>query len=48
MLARDRELDNAFSKDMQVMAIRAARRYLADRFTRVAKPHRLLDPAPAR
>jgi len=26
------------------MAIRAARRYLPDRITRVAVPHRLLDP----
>ncbi len=43
VLARDRELDNAYSKDMQLTAIRAARRYLADRFTRVAAPHKLLD-----
>jgi uncharacterized protein len=28
-----------------VMAIRAARNYLGDRLIRVAKPHRLLDPA---
>jgi predicted oxidoreductase len=27
------------------MAIRAARRYLGDRLIRVAKPHRMLDPA---
>ena len=44
VVARDRELDNPFSKDSQVTAIRAARRYLADRFTRIAAPHRLLDP----
>jgi len=43
--ARDREMDNAFSKDAQVMAIRSARSYLGDRLVRVAKPHRLLDPA---
>jgi predicted oxidoreductase len=42
--ARDREMDNAFSKDMQVMAIRNARRYLGDRLVRVAPPHKLLDP----
>src|SRR5947199_290816 len=29
----------------QVMAIRAARQYLGDRLIRVAKPHRILDPA---
>jgi predicted oxidoreductase len=27
------------------MAIRAARQYLGDRLIRVAKPHRILDPA---
>ncbi len=43
VLARDREMDNPYSKDMQVTAIRGARRYLADRFTRVAAPHKLLD-----
>lgn len=42
--ARDREMDNPFSKDSQVTAIHGARRYLADRLTRVAAPHRLLDP----
>jgi predicted oxidoreductase len=30
---------------MQLMAIGNARRYRGDRLTRVAKPHRLLDPA---
>jgi uncharacterized protein len=43
--ARDRELDNDFSKDAQVTAIRAARRYRGDRLIRVARPHKLLDPA---
>lgn len=43
--ARDRELTNRFSKDLQLMAIRDARRYLGDRLIRVAKPHRLLDPS---
>jgi predicted oxidoreductase len=42
--ARDRQLDNPFCKDMQIMAIRAARRYLGDRLIRTARPHRLLDP----
>ena len=43
--ARDREVDNSYSKDGQIMGIHNARRYLADRLVRVAKPHRLLDPA---
>jgi predicted oxidoreductase len=43
--ARDNQLDNAFSKDMQIAAIRAARAYIGDRIIRVAKPHKLLDPA---
>jgi uncharacterized protein len=45
MIARDRELDNTFSKDAQITAIRGARNYLGDRLIRVAKPHKLLDPA---
>ncbi|MBN1527462.1 MAG: FAD-binding dehydrogenase [Thermoleophilaceae bacterium] len=44
IVARDREIENPYSKDAQVTAIRAARRYLADRISRVAAPHRLLDP----
>jgi len=44
ILARDRELDNKFTKDMQVMAIQSARHYLGDKLIRVAKPHKLLDP----
>ncbi|MBO0703382.1 MAG: FAD-binding dehydrogenase, partial [Candidatus Dormibacteraeota bacterium] len=43
--ARDLETSNPFSKDMQVAGIRNARRYLPDRLTRVAAPHRILDPA---
>ncbi|SDR74226.1 hypothetical protein SAMN04488570_0229 [Nocardioides scoriae] len=43
--ARDRELDNAFSKDAQLMLVANARRSLTDKLVRVAKPHRLLDPA---
>ena len=43
--ARDREVENGFSKDAQVTAIHGARRYLGDRLMRTAKPHRLLDPA---
>jgi predicted oxidoreductase len=45
VVARDRELDNAFSKDLQLMAVQNARRSRTDRLIRVAKPHRILDPA---
>jgi len=44
VVARDRELENPYTKDLQVTAIHGARRYLSDRITRVATPHRLLDP----
>jgi uncharacterized protein len=44
VLARDRELDNAFTKDLQISAIHNARRYRGDRLVRVAPPHKLLDP----
>ena len=43
--ARDREIENTFSKDAQVTAIRGARNYLGDKLMRTAKPHRLLDPS---
>jgi uncharacterized protein len=43
--ARDREIPNETTQDAQILAIRAARRYLGDRLIRVATPHRLLDPA---
>jgi predicted oxidoreductase len=42
--ARDREIANRFTKDSQITAIRAARRYLGDRLGRVVAPHRLADP----
>jgi uncharacterized protein len=44
VVARDREMDNPYTKDLQVTAIHGARRYLPDRLTRVAAPHKLLDP----
>jgi uncharacterized protein len=44
IVARDREIDNPYTKDLQVTAIRGARRYIPDRITRVAAPHRILDP----
>jgi hypothetical protein len=44
IVARDREIDNPFTKDLQVMAIRNARRYRGDRLARTAAPHKILDP----
>ena len=43
--ARDREIDNPFTKDVQVIAIRSARNYLGDKLIRTAKPHKILDPS---
>jgi predicted oxidoreductase len=43
VVARDRQLDNPFSKDMQITAIRGALMYRGDRLIRVAKPHKILD-----
>ncbi|WMX47822.1 FAD-binding dehydrogenase [Streptomyces roseicoloratus] len=42
--ARDREMANPFTKDLQVTAIHGARRYLGDKLIRTATPHRILDP----
>ena len=44
IVARDREMDNAYSKDAQVVALRGARNYRGDKLVRVASPHKLLDP----
>ena len=43
--ARDRELDNDFTKDAQIAMLRSARAYRGDRLIRTASPHRILDPA---
>ncbi|MFD4404477.1 FAD-binding dehydrogenase [Nocardia sp. NPDC058499] len=45
IVARDREITNKFTKDAQVSAIHNARTYFGDKTARVAKPHRILDPA---
>jgi predicted oxidoreductase len=42
--ARDREMDNPFTKDLQIAALRSARSYRGDRLIRIAAPHKLLDP----
>lgn len=45
IVARDREIANPFTKDLQVTAIHGARKYLGDKLIRTAAPHRILDPA---
>jgi predicted oxidoreductase len=45
VVARDREIANPFSKDAQITALEGARNFLGDRLVRVARPHRILDPA---
>jgi predicted oxidoreductase len=42
--ARDLQVANGYGKDGQIAAIHEARAYMADRITRVATPHRILDP----
>ncbi|GLV86354.1 FAD-binding dehydrogenase [Streptomyces lavendulae subsp. lavendulae] len=44
VVARDREIANPFTKDLQVTAIHGARKYLGDKLIRTAAPHRVLDP----
>lgn len=44
VLARDREMTNKFTKDLQITALRGARNYIGDKLVRVAAPHQLLDP----
>ncbi len=44
IVARDRQIDNNYGKDMQITAIRGARKYVGDRLIRAATPHKLLDP----
>jgi predicted oxidoreductase len=42
---RDREMDNDFTKDLQIAAMRQSRSYRGDKLIRVAKPHKILDPS---
>jgi predicted oxidoreductase len=44
IIGRDREMDNAYTKDLQITALRQARSYLPDKITRVAAPHKITDP----
>ena len=41
--ARDRELDNEFTKDAQIAMLRSARAYRGDKLIRTATPHKLED-----
>ncbi|MBW9092847.1 FAD-binding dehydrogenase [Microbacterium jejuense] len=40
--ARDREIDNDFTKDAQIAMLRSARAFRGDRIIRTATPHRIL------
>ncbi|MET9554099.1 FAD-binding dehydrogenase [Streptomyces sp. NPDC006645] len=42
--ARDREVANPFTKDLQLTAVRGARAFLGDKLIRTVAPHRILDP----
>ncbi|MDT4936741.1 MAG: uncharacterized protein QOG80_412 [Pseudonocardiales bacterium] len=44
IVARDREMDNEYTKDLQIAALRQARTYLPDKISRVAAPHKITDP----
>lgn len=45
IVARDREIDNGFTKDAQIGMLRSMRGYRGDKLIRTAAPHRLQDPA---
>ena len=45
VVARDRQIENEFSKDAQIGMLRSMRAYRGDRLIRTAAPHRLQDPA---
>ena len=42
--ARDREMDNDFTKDAQIALLRSARAYRGDKLIRTAAPHKIQDP----
>ncbi|MHC9045768.1 FAD-binding dehydrogenase [Microbacterium saperdae] len=45
VIARDREIDNDFTKDAQIGMLRSMRGYRGDKLIRTAAPHRLQDPS---
>lgn len=42
--ARDREIENKFTKDAQITFIRGMRSFIGDKLIRTAPPHKILDP----
>lgn len=42
---RDRQIDNPYTKDQQIMGLRTFRNYIGDKLIRTAKPHKILDPS---
>src|SRR5690606_14838459 len=45
VVARDREMENDFTKDAQIGMLRSMRGYRGDKLIRTAAPHRLQDPS---
>ncbi|WP_329790661.1 FAD-binding dehydrogenase [Lentzea sp. DG1S-22] len=45
IVARDQQVDNPFTKDLQVMGIRNSLAYSGDSLARTASLHKILDPA---
>ncbi|MGO2747283.1 FAD-binding dehydrogenase [Microbacterium sp.] len=45
VVARDREMDNEYTKDAQIGMLRSMRAYRGDKLIRTAAPHRLQDPS---
>lgn len=41
---RDAQMDNPYTKDVQVQGIHNSRRYKGDRWARTSAPHKVLDP----
>ena len=39
-----RKIENPFTKDLQITALRGARKYIGDKLISVASPHKILDP----
>ena len=48
VLARDREMDNKYSKDLQVVAMRGARKYLPTESRALRRRTACLTPRPVR
>src|SRR5699024_9061244 len=46
VVARDREMVNKFTKDLQVMTIHGARAYRVAKMVRVCASHQIIEPTP--